>query len=170
MQLNPGQQITSELNNYAALPTSSRYPYCNCNKPRNIQSIFEPSVYNKPNNITNMFFTHLDDDKQGLQSIKCCGLALLKAYGTKSTIPADAGGHGSGWGSNIIMPPTHQGILRASRVCNLRRTQRLSRCSKLGSSIIKHPLGEWDGKRQIGDGGHQRCERCRNTKEKMKDE
>lgn len=151
-------------------PPDVQIPNCNCNKPRNIQSIFEPSVYNKSNNITNTFFTHLDDDKHGLKSIKCCGLALLKAYGTKSTIPADAGGNGSGWGSNIIMPPTHQGILRASRVCNLRRTQRLSRCSKLGSSVIKQPLGERDGKRQIGDGGHQRRERCRNTKEMMKDE
>lgn len=40
------------------------------------------------------------------------------------------------------MSRTHQGFLRVSRDCNLKRTQRLSRCGKHGSSIIKHPLGE----------------------------
>jgi len=63
----------------------------NCNKPRYIQIIFKRCDYRKPNSIPNMFH-----DKRSVNKIKCCGLALLKAYGTESTIPADTEGQRSG--------------------------------------------------------------------------
>lgn len=164
MQLNPGLQITSELNNYAVFVTSPRHPYCtlNCNKPRNIQSIFEPSVYRKPNNITNMFFSHLAHDKHSVNkisrvfevsSVVAWHFWRYMAQSSQFQLTPDATDLAEG-----LTLSCHR-LIRVSRLCNLKHTQ-------TWQLHYQTPAGRmrWDGMRQKGDGGHQRHERCRNTR------